>query len=108
MVATVGIFLPAVVFVGLTAPLVARLRTWPLLGDFLDGLSAASLALMGVVTSYLGRAALADGFSVAIAGIVAVLLFTTRINPTWYIIGGALTGIWAVSCCHPAHELDGP
>lgn len=96
VVATVGIFFPAFVFVGLTAPLVARLRTWPLLGDFLDGLNAASLALMGVVTWHLGRAALADGFSVAIAGVVAVLLFTTRINPTWYIIGGALTGMGGV------------
>jgi hypothetical protein len=51
LVATAGIFLPAVVFVALSGPLVPRLRASPVAGAFLDGANVASLALMAVVTS---------------------------------------------------------
>src|SRR5258708_3396475 len=48
--ATIGIFLPAFVFVALSAPFVPRLRRSARAGAFLDGVNVASLALMGVVT----------------------------------------------------------
>ena len=57
MVATVGIFLPAFIFVAGSAPFLPRLRKSPTAGAFLDGLNAASLALMAVVTWQLGRVA---------------------------------------------------
>ena len=46
LVATAGIFLPAFVFVALSGPLVPRIRRSPVAGAFLDGVNAASLALM--------------------------------------------------------------
>ncbi|HVL11327.1 MAG TPA: chromate efflux transporter, partial [Gemmata sp.] len=55
-VATVGIFLPAFVFVALSVPLVPRLRRSKVAGAFLDGVNAASLALMAVVTVQLADA----------------------------------------------------
>lgn len=94
-VATAGIFLPAFVLVALTARVIERLRTWPLLGRFLDGLNVASWALMGVVTWQLGRTALSDAWTVMLAGVPAVMLFVTRLNPTWYILAGALLGLTA-------------
>jgi chromate transporter len=54
LVATLGIFLPAFIFVALSAPLIPRLRASPLAGAFLDGVNVASLALMAVVTWQLG------------------------------------------------------
>ena len=48
--ATLGIFLPAFVFVAASGPLVPRIRRSPAAGAFLDGVNAASLALMAVVT----------------------------------------------------------
>jgi len=48
LVATVGIFLPAFVFVAASGPLVPRLRRSRLVGAFLDGINVASLALMAV------------------------------------------------------------
>jgi chromate transporter len=59
-VATAGIFLPAFVFVALTAPMVRRLRESKLASAFLDGVNVAALALMAVVTVQLGHAALVD------------------------------------------------
>lgn len=55
-VATVGIFLPAFVFVAASGPLVPHIRRSPNAGAFLDGVNAAALALMVVVTYQLGRA----------------------------------------------------
>lgn len=96
LVATAGIFLPAFVFVALSGPLIPRLRASPRAGAFLDGVNVASLALMGVVSAQLARAALCDvvTVSLALAGAVALLRF--KLNATWLIAGGALAG-W---CAH--------
>ena len=59
-VATVGIFLPAFVFVALSGPLIPWLRRSPTAGAALDGVNVASLALMAVVTWQLARAAVVD------------------------------------------------
>ena len=64
-VATVGIFLPAFVFVAVSVPLLPRLRRSAVAGAFLDGVNVASLALMAVVTWQLGRAAVVDAPTVA-------------------------------------------
>jgi len=91
-VATVGIFLPAFVFVAASGPLVPRLRRSPTAGAFLDGVNAAALALMVVVTYQLGRAALVDITTIAMALLSAVVLFRFRINSVWLVLGGAIVG----------------
>ncbi|HEY8462086.1 MAG TPA: chromate efflux transporter, partial [Blastocatellia bacterium] len=58
IVATTGIFLPAFFFVAISGPLAPRIRRSETAGAFLDGVNAASLSLMAVVTWQLGRAAL--------------------------------------------------
>jgi chromate transporter len=93
--ATVGIFLPAFVFVALSGPLVPRLRRSPLAGAVLDGVNAASLALMAVVTAQLATSALFDGLTLALVAASAVFLFRFRVNSTWLVLGGALVGIVA-------------
>jgi chromate transporter len=95
LVATAGIFLPAFIFVALSGPLVPRLRASPLAGAFLDGVNVASLALMAVVTLQLGRAALVDVPTVALAGLSALLLVRFQPNATWLVLGGAAAG-WGV------------
>jgi chromate transporter len=91
-VATIGIFLPAFVFVALSVPLLPRLRRSAFASAFLDGVNAASLALRAVVTVQLGRAALVDGLTVALAVVAAALLLRFRLNATWLILGGAGIG----------------
>jgi chromate transporter len=94
-VATVGIFLPAFIFVAISGPLVPLIRRSPIAGSMLDGVNVASLALMTVVLWQLARATFVDRGAVAI-GIVSVMtLAFWRINSAWLIIAGAALGWWA-------------
>jgi chromate transporter len=93
LVATVGIFLPAFVFVAASGPLVPRLRASPVAGAFLDGVNVASLALMAVVTAQLGRAAVVDVPTAAFGVLAAGLLLGSEVNSTWLVLGGALGGL---------------
>jgi len=91
--ATIGIFLPAFVFVALSGPLVPRLRRSPLAGAALDGVNVASLALMAAVTWQLGRSALPDVKALVIGVAALVLLLRYRVNSAWLVLGGALAGL---------------
>lgn len=93
--ATVGIFLPAFVFVAMSGPLVPRLRASPVAGAVLDGVNVASLALMAVVTCRLGAGALVDVPTALLAVASAVVLLRYRINSAWLVLAGAVVG-WAV------------
>ena len=94
-VATVAIFLPGFVLVAAIRPLVARVRRSPSAGAFLDGVNVASLALMAVVTVRLGRAAVVDWLTAALAVVSVALLVRFRLNSAWLIAGGAVAGIVA-------------
>ena len=91
-VATVGIFLPAFVFVALSGWLVPRLRRSKTMGAFLDGINIGSLALMMFVTFELGRSALIDWLTVLLSAVSFVLLIRFKVNSAWLILGGALVG----------------
>lgn len=97
VVATVGIFLPAFVFVAISGPLVSKLRRSPVAGAFLDGANVASLALMAVVTGRLAVAALVDWPTIALAGASACVLLRWRINSAWLVLGGAAAGLVAAT-----------
>lgn len=90
--ATLGIFLPAFVYVAVSAPFIPRLRASQTMGAVLDGVTVASLALMAVVTWQLGRASLVDTTTVIIALTSLGLLLTTRVNSAWLIGAGAVIG----------------
>jgi chromate transporter len=92
IVATVGIFLPAFFFVAVSGPLVPRIRKSLTAGAFLDGVNAAALALMLVVTYQLGRAALVDLKTIILALVSALLLLRFRVNSAWLVLGGAIVG----------------
>ena len=92
LLATVGIFLPAFVFVALTAPIVPKLRSSPLMGAVLDGVTVASLGLMAAVTWQLGQAALSGGLTLTIAIVSLAVLLRTRVHSGWLILAGAALG----------------
>jgi chromate transporter len=95
LLATLGIFLPAFIFVALSGPLIPRLRASRGAGAFLDGVNVAALALMAVVTAQLARTALVDLPTCALAVIAALLLIRFNINSTWLVLGGAIAGYLA-------------
>jgi chromate transporter len=94
-VATLGIFLPAFVFVAMSGPLVPRLRRSAVAGAVLDGVNVASLALMAVVSWHLGRAALIDPITIVLAALSLFTLVRYRVNSAWLIAAGGLVG-WLV------------
>ena len=99
-----GIFLPSFFFVGVSAPLIPRIRRSPWVSALLDGVTAASLGLMAGVTLQLGASLpwltphglLGLPFDPLIAMLLLAslwLLFRYRLNSTWLIAGGALVGL---------------
>ncbi|MER5325952.1 chromate efflux transporter [Streptosporangium roseum] len=91
--ATVAIFLPSFVFVGLLTKLTDRLRSRAWTSALLDGLNATALALMAGVSYQLARTAIIDPLTLAIALTALALLWRTRLNTAWLIAGGALIGL---------------
>lgn len=93
LVATVGIFLPAFVFVAIGAPLANGLRKSQVTGAFLDGVNVAAVALMAAVTWDFGRTALVDMPAVLVAVASLAVLLRFRVNSMWLIGAGAVTGL---------------
>ncbi|WP_437991925.1 chromate efflux transporter [Sorangium sp. So ce145] len=96
LVATAGIFVPAFFFVALSGPLIPRVRRSPVASAFLDGVNAASLALMAVVSFHLARAAVVDWLTGALAIAAALLLIRYRVSSLWLILAGAVIGVASV------------
>lgn len=93
LLATAGIFLPAFVFVAATHPFIHRLRRSPAAAAALDGVNAASLALMAGVTVQLGRAAIVDGWTAAIALAAGIVLWRRPVNSAALVAAGAVLGL---------------
>jgi chromate transporter len=93
VLATVGIFLPSFVFVAVSGPLVPRLRRSAVASGFLDGVNAASIALMALVTAQLARAAIVDVPTALLATVAAILLIRFRVSSAWLVPSGALGGL---------------
>ena len=90
---TVGIFLPAFFFVAVSGPLVPRLRASAAAAAILDGIIAASLSLMAVVTWHLSRAVLIDWTALMLLAVSLVLLTWFRLSSAWPLLLGAVVGI---------------
>jgi chromate transporter len=91
--ATLGMFLPAFVYVGATSGFLPKLRNSPLAAAFLDGVNAAAVALMAFVGWQFARAALLSIPAVILAAASALLVFRYKVNSTWLVLGGAVAGI---------------
>lgn len=99
LLATIGIFLPAFVFVGLTGRVAGWMRRHAILSQILDGINVAAVGLMAAVTITLTRDAVVDLTTAAVAFFAAILLIRYRINATWLIAFGALVGLgrWLIA-----------
>jgi chromate transporter len=93
VVATIGIFLPAFVFVAASGPLIPIVRRSPGARAVLDGVNVASLALMTVVIGLLARSALASAFGIAVALASALALLRFRVSASWLVLAGAVLGL---------------
>ena len=91
VVATLAIFLPAFLFVPLLHATLERIRTSHVAIAFLRGVNAASVAVMGAVAMQLGRTAVIDVPTGALA-LVSLALLLRGISSTWLILLGIAAG----------------
>ncbi|WP_309671356.1 chromate efflux transporter [Gemmatimonas sp.] len=91
--ATAGIFLPAFVGVALTAPYVARIRGSRRWSSALDGVNAASLALMASVVLLMARHLAPDPIALAILLVATAVLVFTRVGSGWVLLAGGCVGL---------------
>jgi chromate transporter len=86
--------------VGISAPLIPKIRASRTAGAVLDGVNVASVALMAAVTWQLARSAIVDWQTIALAVLSAVLLFRSpQMNSAWLVLGAGLLGV--VRYVHP-------
>jgi chromate transporter len=91
--ATLAIFLPSFVFVALSHPLVPRMRKSRLFSAFLDGVNAASVAIILTVCISFGEATIINWRAIVIALSGAIVVFGfPKVNTAFVILGGALMG----------------
>ena len=93
MVATIGIFLPAFVFVALLDPLLKKMRSSVRLSIFLDAVNVASVAIILSVCLSMGQEIMTDWRTLMIALISFFFTFGYRkINSAWVVLGGSILG----------------
>jgi chromate transporter len=92
LLATLGIFLPSFLFVGLLSRILPFVRKSPWAATFLDGVNVASLGLMAGVAVQLGRTAMVDIFTVVLALVTLFVILRFKVNSIWLILGGGLLG----------------
>lgn len=100
--ATVAIFLPAFLLVGITSPWVSKLRSHRTLSKFLDAVNAASMGLMAAVVLRLAKPTLfpedaASPWTIPcrlfIVVLAMILVFRYRVSPILVIASGLLLGL---------------
>ena len=92
-IATVAIFAPSFVFVGLLGRIVPWMRRRPAARAFLSGVTVASLGLMAGVLVQLADDALTDVVTVVVAAVALVVLVRTKLNSAWLVGVGVAIGV---------------
>lgn len=92
LVASVGVFLPAFIYVAITSPFLSQMRQSKSLSFFLDGVNVASLALMIVVCFNLASAMLTNSLAISIFVVSLGILWRFKVNSAWLILVAAIIG----------------
>jgi chromate transporter len=93
VVATVAIFLPAFVLVGVTAPVVDRWRDHPVVRRTLDVVNAAVVGLIAAVVVRLAPAAMDSAAAIVVAVGAAVSVWGLRLSSSAVLVGCAGLGL---------------
>ena len=94
LIATIGIFLPSFIFVGLLRYILPFARRSPWVGMLLDGVTVASLGLMAGVAVELTRAAVVSIWTAGLVLVAFIVVFRCKINSAWLVLGGGVAGFF--------------
>lgn len=96
LAAAVGVFLPVYLFVVIPAPYFRRHRDQPLIGAFVQGVSAAATGAIAGAAFVLARRAISDSWTAVIAIVTLAVLMRWKISELWLIGAAAVVGLLLV------------
>ncbi|MDI4238450.1 chromate efflux transporter [Bradyrhizobium sp. Arg237L] len=102
LVSTVGIFLPSFLLVLIAAPLLARHRGNPNVQGFVKGAYAAAIGTILGACILLGKIAIGDWLTIAIALVSLAVLFRWKVSNPMFIAATAIVGLVAYPWLQPA------
>jgi chromate transporter len=102
LAATIGIFLPSFVLVLVAAPILARHRSNPNVQGFVKGAYAAAIGTILGACVLLGKIAIGDWFTAAIAIVALFVLFRWKVSNPLLMAVTAAAGLIAFPILHPA------
>lgn len=102
LVSTVGIFLPSFLLVLIAAPLLARHRGNPNVQGFVKGAYAAAIGTILGACILLGKIAIGDWLTIAIALVSLAVLFRWKVSNPMLIAATAIVGLVAYPWLQPA------
>lgn len=93
VLATIGIFAPAFVFVILEQRALGCLRANPRIQTFLRGVNVAIVATLVVTAAQLSRSALTDWTTIGIGLVSLIALLNFKLDATWLVGAGLAIGV---------------
>ncbi|MBC7748939.1 MAG: chromate efflux transporter [Methylotenera sp.] len=93
VISTIGIFVPAFLFVAMLNPLVKKMRSSKSLSAFLDAVNIASVAIIISICFSMGKESITDWLTIIIAILSTAFTFGyKKINSAFIVLGGSLFG----------------
>jgi len=93
IVATIGIFLPAFIFVAISHRFLNGLMEMPWTRPLLDGVNVAAIGLMAAVSISLARDAVTNWYTALLFGVALLLLIRFNVNSALLVAGGAVVSV---------------
>ena len=93
LIAAIGVFLPVYLFVVIPAPYFRRHRSQPLIGAFVQGVSAAATGAIAGAAYVLARRSVTDMWTTAIAVGTLAILTRWKVSELWLIAAAGAIGL---------------
>ncbi len=93
VLASLAMFIPSFIFIGIVARLVEKIRANKHYEGVIEGVNFTALGLMAGVTWEISTTAIVDPITGGIAALSLLLLLVARLSSPWLILGGAVIGL---------------
>jgi chromate transporter len=93
-VATVSVFLPPMLFIIFLTPMFQQVKEARWMRELIQGILAALVGMLALVTLQMGRSALTDAKTAALMLAAAIALLGFQVSLPWVVIPAAVASVW--------------